>query len=98
MGRPHIYEDCLVLSKNNLTVEIENDMEYWDFDNYIYIDLKQEAHNGQGFTYRDIKNIRKMYIAGVCIFSKQIGEITIHLLYIKFDSKMINIFLNMQKH
>lgn len=39
MGRTHIYADCLVISKNNLTVEIDNDMKYWDFDNYIYIDL-----------------------------------------------------------
>lgn len=39
MGRTHIYADCLVISKNNLTVEIDNNMKYWDFDNYIYIDL-----------------------------------------------------------
>ena len=39
MGRKHLYTDCLVISKNNLTVEINNDMKYWDFDNYIYIDL-----------------------------------------------------------
>ena len=39
MGRKHMYTDCLVISKNNLTVEIDNDMKYWDFDNYIYIDL-----------------------------------------------------------
>lgn len=39
MGRKHLYTDCLVISKNNLTVEIDNDMKYWDFDNYIYIDL-----------------------------------------------------------
>lgn len=39
MGRTHIYTDCLVISKNNLTVKIDNDMKYWDFDNYIYIDL-----------------------------------------------------------
>lgn len=40
MGRPYTYNDCLVISKNNLTTKIDNDMEYWDFDNYIYIDLK----------------------------------------------------------
>lgn len=40
MGRTHLYIDCLVISKNNLTTEIDNYMEYWDFDNYIYIDLK----------------------------------------------------------
>lgn len=40
MGRTHIYTDCLVISKNNLTTKLENDIEYWDFDNYIYIDLR----------------------------------------------------------
>lgn len=40
MGRSHIYEECLVISPNNLTVKIDNDMAYWDFDNYIYIDLR----------------------------------------------------------
>ena len=40
LGRIYIYEDCLVLSKDNLTVKRDNDIEYWDFDNYIYIDLK----------------------------------------------------------
>lgn len=40
MGRSHIYNDCLVISKNNLTTQIDNNMDYWDFDNYIYIDLK----------------------------------------------------------
>ena len=40
MGRSYTYNDCLVISKNNLTSNIDNDMEYWDFDNYIYIDLK----------------------------------------------------------
>ena len=40
MGRPHIYKECLVISPNNLTVKIDNDMAYWDFDNYIYIDLR----------------------------------------------------------
>lgn len=40
VGRTYTYEDCLVLSKNNLTVKRENDIEYWDFDNYIYIDLR----------------------------------------------------------
>lgn len=40
MGRPHIYKECLVISPNNLTVKIDNDRAYWDFDNYIYIDLR----------------------------------------------------------
>ena len=40
MGRPYTYYDCLVISRYNLTTKIDNDMDYWDFDNYIYIDLK----------------------------------------------------------
>ena len=40
MGKSHVYEECLVISPNNLTVKIDNDMAYWDFDNYIYIDLR----------------------------------------------------------
>lgn len=40
LGRAYLYNDCLVISKNNLTTKIDNDMDYWDFDNYIYIDLK----------------------------------------------------------
>lgn len=40
MGRVYKYENCLVISKNNLTIKIENNLEYWDFDNYIYIDLR----------------------------------------------------------
>ena len=34
------YEDCLVISKNNLTIDIGNNMGYWDFENNIYIDLR----------------------------------------------------------
>lgn len=39
MGRKYMYIDCIVISKNNLTVQIDNDIQYWDFDKYIYIDL-----------------------------------------------------------
>ncbi len=37
LGREHIYESCLVLSKNDLTREIGNEIEYYDFDKDIYI-------------------------------------------------------------
>ncbi len=40
MNRIHIYKDCLVISKNDLTTQTGNEIEHWDFDNYIYIDLK----------------------------------------------------------
>ena len=39
MGRTYMYKECLVISKNNITNKIDNNMEYWDFDNYTYIDL-----------------------------------------------------------
>lgn len=40
LGRPHEYNDCLVISKNDLTTKIDKQIESWDFDNYIYIDLR----------------------------------------------------------
>ena len=40
LGRPHKYNDCLVISKNDLTTQIDKQMECWDFNNYIYIDLR----------------------------------------------------------
>lgn len=39
MGEKVTYDDCLVISKNDLITHKDNDIEYWDFDNYIYIDL-----------------------------------------------------------
>lgn len=33
----HIYHDCLIISKDDLTQEEGNSVAYWDFDNYIYI-------------------------------------------------------------
>ena len=41
VGREYTYSNCLVISKNNLTVNIDNDIQCWDFENYIYIDLSQ---------------------------------------------------------
>lgn len=46
LGRLYEYNDCLVTSKNNLTTQIDKQMECWDFDNYIYVDLRQEVHHG----------------------------------------------------
>lgn len=40
MGNACVYADSLVLSKNNLTLKTGNNIECWDFDNYIYIDLR----------------------------------------------------------
>lgn len=36
------YDDCLVISKSDLTSEIAKDKDYWDFENKIYIDITEE--------------------------------------------------------
>ena len=39
LGKAFIYENCLVISRNDLAVESGNLIECWDFDNYIYINI-----------------------------------------------------------
>lgn len=39
LGETCKYNDCLVISKQNLTSMTGKNIKYWDFDNYIYIDL-----------------------------------------------------------
>jgi len=39
MNGSHIYTDSLVISKNNLTQTIPQEIGYFDFDNYIYIEI-----------------------------------------------------------
>lgn len=40
----YIYKNSLIISKNDLMTEKDNEILYWDFDNYIYICLgKKEA-------------------------------------------------------
>lgn len=34
-----IYYNCLVISKNNLSQHVGNEIKYFDFDKYIYIDI-----------------------------------------------------------
>ena len=36
------YENCLFISKNNLLHKINKNVNYFDFDNYIYIDIGEE--------------------------------------------------------
>lgn len=36
----HVYQNSLVISKRNLITKVDSDIKYWDFDNYIYIDLE----------------------------------------------------------
>ena len=36
-----IYPDSLVISRRDLTTRSGDDMKYWDFDNYVYIDLER---------------------------------------------------------
>lgn len=35
----HKYEECLVISKDNLASRVNHQIEYFDFENYIYISL-----------------------------------------------------------
>lgn len=37
LEKKHTYHDSLFISKDNLTQEENNNVAYWDFDNYIYI-------------------------------------------------------------
>ena len=39
LGKTYKYNDCLVISKQNLTSMTGKNIKYWDFENYIYIDL-----------------------------------------------------------
>ena len=37
-----IYRDCIVLSKVDLTARVDQNINYWDFDNKIYLDISKE--------------------------------------------------------
>lgn len=39
MNKRYIYTDCIVISKNNLTQPLPRKIQYFDFENYIYIDI-----------------------------------------------------------
>ena len=39
MNKKYIYTDCIVISKNNLTQPLPRKIQYFDFENYIYIDI-----------------------------------------------------------
>ncbi len=38
----HVYGKSLVISKRDLCTRIDGDIRYYDFDNYVYIDLEKE--------------------------------------------------------
>ena len=40
MNKNTLYEECLVISKENMISRMEKEIKYWDFDNYIYINLE----------------------------------------------------------
>ena len=40
MNKNMLYEECLVISKENMISRIGKEIKYWDFDNYIYINLE----------------------------------------------------------
>lgn len=39
MNNPHLYTDCLIISTKNLTQTLPLEIEYFDFENYIYIEI-----------------------------------------------------------
>lgn len=39
MNKKYVYTDCIVISKNNLTQSLPRKIQYFDFENYIYIDI-----------------------------------------------------------
>jgi hypothetical protein len=39
VGERCTYTDCLVISKNNLTQSLPHEVKYFDFENYIYIEI-----------------------------------------------------------
>lgn len=39
MNKKYVYTDCIVISKNNLTQPLPRKIQYFDFENYIYIDM-----------------------------------------------------------
>ncbi|SFB08263.1 hypothetical protein [Clostridium frigidicarnis] len=43
MNRKHIYCDSLIISEDDLTLCEDNEISYWDFDNYIYIQINKEG-------------------------------------------------------
>lgn len=39
MNKRYVYTDCIVISKKNLTQPLPRKIQYFDFENYIYIDI-----------------------------------------------------------
>lgn len=39
MNKKYVYTDCIVISKENLTQPLPRKIQYFDFENYIYIDI-----------------------------------------------------------
>ena len=39
LGQPCNYTDCLVISKNNLMQSLPHEINFFDFENYIYIEI-----------------------------------------------------------
>lgn len=37
-----VFEDSIVISKSDLTAKINQNFNYWDFDNKIYVDTTDE--------------------------------------------------------
>ena len=44
MNGKHLYTDSLIISKNNLTQTVPHEISYFDFENYIYIEIGDRAN------------------------------------------------------
>ncbi|WP_242831352.1 hypothetical protein [Desulfitobacterium dehalogenans] len=44
MNSKHLYTDCLIISKNNLAQTVPHEISYFDFENYIYIEIGDSAN------------------------------------------------------
>ena len=42
LNKTEVYSDSIIISANDLTLNESNNVKYWDFENYIYITVKED--------------------------------------------------------
>ncbi len=40
--KPKVYEDCVIISSQDLSSKVGTEIKYWDFEKYIYLDLHKK--------------------------------------------------------
>ena len=43
LGKADLYTDCLIISKNNLAQTLPHEVRYFDFENYIYLEIEGKS-------------------------------------------------------